>query len=316
MPLHRSSGHWQLGLSLSLLTMFLWGVLPIALTVVLQTLDIYTLTWFRFLVSFTLLALYLARRGQLPHWQKLLSPDVLKLLAVSTLFLGSNYLLFVQGLAQTSPATAEVLMQCAPVLLSLGGLVIFKECYTLGQWLGVGVLSLGMTLFFHQQLTTLLSDPTRYLWGGVLVILSSAAWTTYAMCQKQLLQKLASSDVLLVIYGGCTALFSLVLPTPIAAPERLFTLGAWQWGALIFCALNTVLAYGAFAESLEHLEASRVSAILTLTPVVTIGCVLVMPFVDSNFLVEPITALALFGAALVVVGSLAIALGKPTSSPS
>jgi drug/metabolite transporter (DMT)-like permease len=313
MPLHRSSGYWQLGLSLSLLTMFLWGVLPIALTVVLQTLDIYTLSWFRFLVSFTLLTTYLARRGQLPQWQKLLSPDVLKLLVTSALFLGANYLLFVQGLAQTSPATAEVLMQCAPVLLSLGGLIVFKERYTFSQWLGVGVLSVGMTLFFHQQLNALLSDPTRYLWGGVLVVLSSAAWATYAMGQKQLLQKLASTDVLLIIYGICTLLFTLILLTPIAAPERLFTLNNWQWGALIFCALNTVLAYGAFAESLEHLEASRVSAILTLTPVVTIGCVLAMPFVDANFLVEPITALALFGAALVVVGSLAIALGKPAS---
>jgi drug/metabolite transporter (DMT)-like permease len=314
MPLHRSSGHWQLGLSLSLLTMFLWGVLPIALMIVLQTLDIYTLSWFRFLVSFTLLGMYLARRGRLPQWQKLLSPDVLKLLAISALFLGANYLLFVQGLAQTSPATAEVLMQCAPVLLSLGGLIVFKERYTLSQWIGVGVLSLGMTLFFHQQLSTLLSDPTRYLWGGVLVILSSAAWATYAMGQKQLLQKLASTDVLLVIYGICTFLFTLILFTPIAAPERLFTLTAWQWSALIFCALNTVFAYGAFAESLEHLEASRVSAILTLTPVVTIGCVLAMPFIDANALVEPITALALFGATLVVVGSLAIALGKPTTS--
>lgn len=66
MPLHQSSGRWRLGLALSLLTVLLWGILPIALVVALQKLDVYTVTWFRLLVSFVLLAVYLAARQQLP----------------------------------------------------------------------------------------------------------------------------------------------------------------------------------------------------------------------------------------------------------
>lgn len=61
MILHRSSGRWQLGLVLSLLTTFLWGIVPIALAIVIQALDVYTITWFRFLLSFALLACYLQR---------------------------------------------------------------------------------------------------------------------------------------------------------------------------------------------------------------------------------------------------------------
>jgi len=56
MSLHQSSGQWRLGLALSLLTVLLWGILPIALTVTLEAVDVYTVIWFRFLVSFLLLA--------------------------------------------------------------------------------------------------------------------------------------------------------------------------------------------------------------------------------------------------------------------
>ena len=53
--MHQSSGRWRLGLSLSLVTVFLWGVLPLALTVTLQELDVYTVIWFRFLTSLLLI---------------------------------------------------------------------------------------------------------------------------------------------------------------------------------------------------------------------------------------------------------------------
>lgn len=50
MPLHQVSGRSRLGLALSLLTVLLWGFLAIALKIVLQELDPFTVTWFRFTV--------------------------------------------------------------------------------------------------------------------------------------------------------------------------------------------------------------------------------------------------------------------------
>lgn len=99
--MHHSSGRWRLGLALSLLTVFLWGILPLALKVVLQALDVYTVIWFRFLVSFALLAVYLGIRGNLPKLKQL-QANSWKLLAIATVMLASNYFLFMQGLALTS----------------------------------------------------------------------------------------------------------------------------------------------------------------------------------------------------------------------
>ncbi|HAX77295.1 MAG TPA: EamA family transporter, partial [Cyanobacteria bacterium UBA11372] len=262
--LHQSSGKWRLGLALSLVTVFLWGVLPIALSVTLQALDVYTVTWFRFLVSFGILAVYLAGRKQLPSLDKLrLMP--LGLLAIAIVFLALNYILYLQGLALTAPANAQVLIQLAPVLMGLGGLVIFKERYTLRQWVGVGVLTLGFVLFFNERLSNLIAAKGQYLLGSGIILIAAAAWAIYALAQKQLLQKLPSSNIMLLIYGGCAVLFS-----PFAQPQSLLTMSPLHWGMLLFCALNTVLAYGSFAEALEHWEASRVSAVLALAPIVTL----------------------------------------------
>lgn len=305
MPLHHTSGRWRLGLGLSLLTVFLWGILPIALAVTLQALDVSTVSWFRFLVAFGLLAVYLAARQELPQVQKLGS-TALGLLAIATLFLGLNYLFFLQGLAQTSPANAEVLIQLAPVLLGLGAIAIFKERYSLRQWVGMSVLTLGFALFFHEQLQALISAPNKYLVGSGLLVLGAVAWAVYALAQKQLLQTLPSSSIMLVVYGGCTLLFS-----PFAAPQRILTLSPLHWGMLLFCGLNTLVAYGAFGEALEHWEASRVSAVLALAPIVTLASVwAVSSFMPTLIAPERITALALVGAVLVVSGCMAIALGK------
>ncbi|BAY17743.1 hypothetical protein NIES21_35850 [Anabaenopsis circularis NIES-21] len=305
MSLHQNSGRWRLGLALSLLTVFLWGILPIALAVILQALDVYTVIWFRFLVSFVLLSVYLGVRGELPKLKQL-PAAAWKLLAIATLMLGANYFFFMQGLALTSPANAEVLIQLATLLLGLGGLVIFHERYTLRQWVGVGVLICGYVVFFRDQLANLITAHGTYIFGSGLVVVGASVWAIYALAQKQLLQSLSSPNIMMLIYGGAALLF-----TPLAKPDTILKLNNLPLGMLIFCALNTLIAYGAFAESLEHWEASRVSAVLTLAPIVTLISVeLVAILVPTLIPAENITITGMVGAILVVAGSMAIALGK------
>ncbi|MEO1375336.1 MAG: DMT family transporter [Cyanobacteria bacterium J06635_10] len=303
--MHKTSGRWLLGLALSLLTVILWGVLPIALSIVLQGLDVYTLTWFRFLMSFSLLACYLKWRGNLPTFSQLGSIPW-KLVIIATIFLGINYILFVKGLAMTAPANAEVLIQLAPLLMGLGGLVIFKENYRLLQWIGISILTTGFALFFNEQLSNLITAQTKYLFGSSLIVLAAIAWSIYALAQKQLLQSLSSVHIMLMIYGGCALLFTIF-----ATPKTIFTLNLLQSTMLVFCALNTLIAYGAFAEALEHWEASRVSAVLALTPLVTLLSSWLVSEISPNLIAtEHFTLLGIMGAILVVCGSTAIALGK------
>lgn len=303
--MHEISGRWRFGLALSLVTVILWGVLPISLSITLQGLDVYTLTWFRFLVSFCLLAIYLMWRGNLPTVSQLCSTSP-KLVAIATIFLAINYILFVKGLDFTTPANAQVLIQLAPLLMGFGGLIVFKERYNLFQWIGIGILTTGFVLFFNEQLSNLITAKTTYLLGSSLIVIAATTWSIYALAQKQLLQSLSSAHIMLIIYGGCALIF-----TPFASIQTIFTLNLLQSGMLLFCALNTLIAYGAFAEALEHWEASRVSAVLALTPVVTLLSSYFVSEISPNLIVaENFTLLGIAGAILVVCGSTAIALGK------
>ncbi len=146
MRLHQVSGRSRLGLALSLLTVLLWGFLAIALKIVLQELDPFTVTWFRFTVAGGVLGGYLAVRKQLPTWQQLRKVSLpIFLIAVAGLSL--NYILFLIGLGKTSANNAQVLTQLAPVMMGLASLIIFKEKYNYQQWGGVAVLICGLIFF-------------------------------------------------------------------------------------------------------------------------------------------------------------------------
>lgn len=305
MKLHRTTGNWQLGLGLSLITVILWGIVPVALAIVLTKLDPYTINWFRFITAFILLGCYLAKQGNLPKVSQLRSVPIY-LWAIAILGLTGNYIFFVLGLKATSPSHAEVLIQLAGVFLSLGGLVIFKEHYNRYQWMGVGLLSAGFIGFFYEQLKVLATDSSQYINGSLMLIIAGLSWAVYALIQKQLLTKLNSTHIMWTIYGACGILFSTV-----AKPQTLNQLNSIEWSALIFCGLNTVIAYGAFAESLEHWEASRVSAILALAPIFTIVSMSIIAWLAPGLVTpEHITPLGLFGAILIVSGSMSISLGK------
>ena len=75
--------------------------------------------------------------------------------------------------------------------------------------------------------------------------------------------------------------------TPLASPASLAHLDLERAGLLAFCALNTVVGYGAFAESLAHWEASRVGAVLALTPLGTLACAMALDAIAPSWATAP-----------------------------
>jgi drug/metabolite transporter (DMT)-like permease len=305
MELHQATRNWRLGLGLSSIASILWGLVPIALSIISNKLDLYTINWFRFVTAFILLGCYLAKQKNIPNLARLKAVPIY-VFAIASLGLAGNYIFFVMGVTMTSPSHAEVLTQLAGVFLSLGGIVIFKERYTRYQWLGVGILTTGFIGFFYEQLKVVTTHSDLYISGSLVLIVAALSWTVYALIQKQLLTKLDSEHIMWIIYGTCGLLFWTM-----AKPQTLLQLNAIEWAALIFCGLNTVIAYGAFAESLQHWEASRVSAILALAPIFTIVSMSIIAGIAPGLVTpEHITSLGLLGAILVVAGSISISLGK------
>jgi len=301
--MHISSGRWLHGLFLSLLTAVLWGVLPIQLKQVLQAMDPVTVTWYRLLSSGAILFAWLAANRRLPAFQPLgRRARALLLLAIGGLT--ANYVLYLLGLERLSAGTTQLIIQMAPILLLLASLLVFRESFAPAQLGGLLVLLLGFGLFFNQRLDELFGALGDYTLGVLTVLAAAVVWVFYGLAQKQLLTLWSSVQIMMVIYLACAALL-----TPWAQPRQLFALSSLQAWLLLACCLNTLVAYGAFAEALAHWEASRVSAALALTPLVTFASVaLAASLWPAQVQAEQLNALAYGGALLVAGGSALIAL--------
>jgi drug/metabolite transporter (DMT)-like permease len=103
---------------------------------------------------------------------------------------------------------------------------------------------------------------------------------------------------------------------PPAQLAQVLELNGLQLGMLVFCCANTVIAYGCFAEALEHWEVSRVSAVVTLAPIVTVlgmqGAAWLWP---AGVPAESLSGWNLLGASLVVAGSMTTALAAQARRP-
>jgi drug/metabolite transporter (DMT)-like permease len=298
-----TSGRWKLGILLALSTATMWGVLPIALKGVLETLDPLTTTFFRLSLAAVLITPYLLVRRRLPNRGKLRSPRLFFQLLAAGLLLSGNYGLYIFGLERTSPEAAQVMIQIAPMLLLLAGVFLFKESFSSNQWLGFFAFGSGLILFFNHHLGDIFIDLNDYSLGLLMISLAAVCWTGYAIMQKILLQEFTSEETMLAIYWLGTLVF-----LPFCDFSTLGQLTGMQWTLLAFCGLNTIIAYGSFAEALVHIEASRVSATIALTPLLTVGIVQLIPM--EGITVEPLGVISLLGALLVVSGSITTAVAK------
>ena len=308
--MHTVSGRWQLGLTLSLTTVFLWGLLPIALKGVLLQMDAVTVTWYRFAVAAIFVFFYMALRKRIPDFRAIKGLiGILMLIAI--LGLCANYVFYLFGVDKITPSSAQVMIQTAPMFMLLGGLVVFKESFNKWQWLGFSSFVVGLILFFNMRFTEILSNLDGAFTVGLFwMLLAAITWAAYALAQKQLLNTFTSNQIMFIIY-----ITSTIILVPWSEPSQVVSLNAIGWALLTFCCLNTIVAYGAFAEALAHWEASRVSAILALTPLVTIMSMKVVAYFYPDYLPdEPMNALSIVGSIMVVLGSATTAVaGKKKS---
>ena len=295
----------KLGLGLAVVTALSWGLLPIALAIILPTVDAYTITWFRFLTAALGLGIILASVGRLPRLGAIHGGGWLVLL-IALGGLAGNFVIYVVALQFASPTINQVVTQLSPILLMLGGIVVFHERFSVRQWVGFALLLIGLPLFFNRRLPELMHLHAGLGHGVALLVLASVVWSVYGLAQKFLLRSMPGQQVLVLLYTGAT----LTL-LPFSHPDRILHLNALQAWMLAFACANTVVAYGAFAEALRHWEASRVGATLTLTPLFTMAAMWVLErTVPGLVKPEQLNFLSVLGASIVVAGSMLCALGN------
>ncbi len=283
------------GILYALSAALVWGFLAISLKVTLNYVPPLTIVWMRFTVAFLVLwaVLFLKERSAL---QVLKKPPPLAILAAVALTF--NYIGYIKGLDLTTPSNAQVIIQLAPLLLVVVGLIIYKEKVSAHQIFGFVVALFGFGVFYRDQISQLLGSPDNYNTGVTWVVGSALAWVLFASLQKGLVQKFHAQGLNLLIY-----LIPVILLIPWVDFEVVVSLSLPLWALMIFLGLNTLLAYGAIAEAFRFLPANKVGIIVTINPIITIVTMGLLTSIGVSW-IEPqrISLYGFLGAILILAG--------------
>ena len=286
------------GFFLALVAAGMWGMLPVTLKELLRGMDAQTIVWYRFLIAAAILLPWLAWLGRLPSARQFAGGAGWWLLLAAA-GLCSNYYLFSVSLNFINGESAETVIQLTTLFLIFGGVLIYDEPFTIAQKLGTALIVIGLALFFHDRLLELINPENAQTIGVLIVVASAIGWTTYALLQKKLHADFTSAQILLTIY-----LISSLALLPFINPGALFGLSELQLGLLAFACLNTVIAYGCFAEALKCWDASKVSAVLALAPLFTIGSLKLVVLLNPEYAFsDRLGWISIGGAMLLVIGS-------------
>lgn len=282
------------GLLFASCTALCWAVLALLLKHALEFADSASIVAYRMIIAFIGLLIYfsLFKRDEIKKIFK--SFPLLALLPGA--FLAFNYFGFMKGVELTGAGNAQVMIQIGPSLLLLAGVFIFKELFSLNQFLGVLVTALGFSLFYYDQRGFDVSSTLSL--GNYWIIAAALAWAIYASLQKKLSAKWNPQSLNLIIYGLCA--FLLSFNADFSASENY---NFNQWSLLFLLGINTIVAYGCFAEALKYAPASQVSLIITLNPLGTLailsaGSYFSIPWIPK----ESFSIYGFFGALFVVSG--------------
>jgi len=297
-----NNDNFKLGLIFSFTCVIFWGMLPVALKLAAGFIDPVTLTWFRFFVAFLISIMLQKMSGNLKQFNTLVLMDWVKLTAAAC-FSMMNYISFVYCLEYLSPGPAQLNFQTAPFFLAFGGVLFFKERIGALQMTCFATLALGMMLFFHPYLD--FSTEGSQVWIGVLLVQFSAlSWTCYALIQKSLMNKLSPGNVLLYIYGS-----GLLIMAPFSEFEYFTQMTMNQWAVAVFCAVNTLVAYGCFAQAMKYWSTAQVGATVALTPIFSFSLtaiVVALGWWPGIITANPVNLLGVIGIFLVVFSVIAV----------
>lgn len=285
------------GVFYATITAFLWGFLPIFLKVSLNDLDAISIVWFRFIFAFSILFLYylLSDKKQL----KIIKRPPL-LLIIAALALGANYLGFMNGINYTTPSNAQIIMQTAPILLTLVSVLFFKERLNRKQVIGFGIAGIGLFLFYRNQLQAFIQDADAFNTGFMWIEFGAIMWVLYASLQKQLVQKYPAQLLNMILYGIPAILFM-----PFVDFEAFTMLSFSSWLIVIFLGINTLIAYGCLALAFKYTEAYKVSLIVTLNPIITLSTMAVLAALNVSWIqTERLSIYSIMGALLVISGAI------------
>lgn len=248
------------------LVALLWGIAFPAIKRALEELSPATVALLRFAVTDVgLIALAIARPAARPRfarrdWWRV---GVLAATGVPGYHLALNW-----GEHQTSASVSSLVIATSPVLVAVGSTMMLRERIGRRGVSGIALAFGGVALLALKASPTVAGATSRP--AGILVVfLAALSWSVYVIVGKPLMERATATQVGV----GALLLGSIgLLPTVSARTfDEIAGLSAagWGWIALLGGGAG-IGGYVLFNYGLSRLEATKVSVVLYLIPVVAL----------------------------------------------
>jgi drug/metabolite transporter (DMT)-like permease len=288
------------GLAFAGTTALLWAFLPILMKISLKDFSEGSIVWFRFTFAFGVLFLFLKFKKKQPE-RIILSPPGLGVLA--GIFLAGNYYYFLKGIETSSPSNAGILIQTAPVLLVIMGVILFKERFNWRQGIGLAIAVVGFFLFYRDQSRQW--GVGVYTEASLYIQVAALLWVGYMVFQKKLSASYEAQQLNLLVYG--TAALVLI---PAATWSDFNNPHFGSWALLIFLGVNTLLAYGCLTEAVNHIPLWLISVVISLNPFITLVVMHILPMVAPGWVAPEMIGLWGYIGACTAIGGVVMVLRK------
>jgi drug/metabolite transporter (DMT)-like permease len=244
---------------------------------------------YRFLIASLVFVALLAatRQLRLPR-----AGDRLPFLWLALLVVPLNQGLFLYGIKYTYASHGALFYATTPIMVLCLSCLFLKERPTTPKILGIVLGFAGVLLVLFDKNLNLSSDTFK---GDSLILVAVITWALYTILSKKALEKYPPLYV-----TGVALTAGFILFVPIGLPSAL----AQNYGAvtktglasLLYLALVTsVLGYLIWNWGLSKLEASKVSVVSNLQPIIA-------ALLGWTFLGEAVTVRFVLGAGLALAG--------------
>lgn len=204
------------------------------------------------------------------------------------------------GLQYISAALERLILFLNPTLVVLISAVALSYRIRKRDIFALATSYAGIALVFVHDLQF---NPEKVLTGGALVLLSAALYAGYLVGGGEMVKRIGgirfAAYASIVSTVAIATHFFLVHPLAVLTTQttRVYALSGWM------AIVSTVLPVIMIAEGMRRIGSSNAAMISSIGPISTI-------FMGAIFLGEPVTALQIAGAALVLIGVLVISLKK------
>jgi drug/metabolite transporter (DMT)-like permease len=213
------------------------------------------------------------------------------------------YLSFNAAMSMISAAQSALVQSCIPAMTALTGIVMLRERATRTRLLGVGLSIAGVLIVFSGATGNALASS---LPGNLLMLVSVVAWGIYTALAKRIADHDPLVVTTLIITGGALMLLPFALVEMHGRP--LPDISAEVWIAVTYLgAVASGAAYLVYNYALRHMDAGQAGVFANLIPIVgVLSGVLVLH--------EPLSARAILGGCIVMLGVAVTSAEKPTAS--